>query len=294
MPGPRASIVIPTFNRSRMLRRAVDSALAQSVPCEVIVCDHGSTDDTPAVAAGYGDRIRYLRRERDHGPHFAWLDGVLAATSEMVHLNFDDDIVTPDYIARCLGMMADDVAFAFTQASVFDEDTGAVTGLLYEGVGPTGTHPVGRFMDYQIRSLVSPGAMLLRRTDVIDGLFVGRMPFESAAYRGVGPDWIIPALATLKRPRFAFIAEPLAKFSAHQGSITVDALADARRKRAIRAAYQSARFHYYLERLNGGWLGRALLLTGFHAHQLLGRARYGVRRLLQRSRKALTVSKPPA
>ena len=72
----RVSIVIPTFNRARLLPRAIDSSLAQTEPSEVIVCDHGSSDDTPAVAAAYGARIRYVRREQDQGPIVCWRDGV--------------------------------------------------------------------------------------------------------------------------------------------------------------------------------------------------------------------------
>ena len=85
------SIVIPTFNRAALLPRAIDSALAQTLPAEVIVCDHGSSDDTPTVAARYGDAIRYIRRERDQGPIVCWREGVESASGELVHFNFDDD-----------------------------------------------------------------------------------------------------------------------------------------------------------------------------------------------------------
>jgi glycosyltransferase involved in cell wall biosynthesis len=47
MTAPLVTIVIPTFNRSAMLRRCIESALAQTLACEVIVVDHGSKDDTP-------------------------------------------------------------------------------------------------------------------------------------------------------------------------------------------------------------------------------------------------------
>ena len=41
------SIIIPTFNRSKLLKECVDSLLAQTYPdIEIIVADDGSTDDT--------------------------------------------------------------------------------------------------------------------------------------------------------------------------------------------------------------------------------------------------------
>ena len=40
------SIVITTYNRLNLLQRAIESALAQTIPCEVIVVDDYSSDDT--------------------------------------------------------------------------------------------------------------------------------------------------------------------------------------------------------------------------------------------------------
>ena len=77
MTAPQVSIVIPTFNRARLLPRAIDSSLAQTVPCEVVVCDHGSSDDTPAVAGSYGERIRYIRRAEDRGPIVCWRERMI-------------------------------------------------------------------------------------------------------------------------------------------------------------------------------------------------------------------------
>jgi glycosyltransferase involved in cell wall biosynthesis len=59
---PTVSVVLPTFNRARLLRQAVDSVLRQTyADFELIVVDDGSSDDTGAVVAAIGDaRLRCL------------------------------------------------------------------------------------------------------------------------------------------------------------------------------------------------------------------------------------------
>jgi glycosyltransferase involved in cell wall biosynthesis len=63
--GPQASVVIPTYNRAGLLRRTLDSLVAQDCPAtdfEVIVVDDGSTDPTRAVVEQFSGRldVKYL------------------------------------------------------------------------------------------------------------------------------------------------------------------------------------------------------------------------------------------
>lgn len=255
MTAPLVTIVIPTFNRSAMLRRCIESVLAQTQPCEIIVVDHGSSDDTPVVAASFGDRIRYLRREVDHGVHFCWLDGVINAKGEFVHLNFDDDFLEPTYVEKCMALMSPDVALVFSMVALRDEETGRVDSELFGEFGETGVRSASAFMHKHVRGLVSPGATILRRQDILDALYVGKVPFARHEYRGVGPDWLMTAMATLRYPKFGFVAEPLAVFSHHAGSITVAAGADKEKKHALRRAYQESRRFYALL-----WLARTFRL----------------------------------
>jgi glycosyltransferase involved in cell wall biosynthesis len=57
------SVVITTYNRSALLRRALDSVLAQSFPAqEVVVVDDGGRDDSLAVVQSYTSalNIKYV------------------------------------------------------------------------------------------------------------------------------------------------------------------------------------------------------------------------------------------
>lgn len=60
---PRVSVVMPTYNRSAWLRRAMASVLAQTFhDFEFIIVDDCSADDTEKVVADFADeRVRYVR-----------------------------------------------------------------------------------------------------------------------------------------------------------------------------------------------------------------------------------------
>lgn len=241
------SIVIPTFNRAGMLPVAIESALNQTVPAEVIVVDHGSTDDTPKVAESYGDRILYIRRERDFGPHFCWLEGVLHAKGEFVHLQYDDDWIAPNFIEACLAVISPDTGFAFTGADVVD-GPGQPLKLrqFVEWLPETGIYPVEAVEKQILGSLISPGAALYRRQILLDALYQGRLPLQVNEYRGVGPDAFVTLLSLLRYPTVGFVKEPLAFFRAHEGSITIDAFASGEKTAKLRAAYAEVT-RYYLE-----------------------------------------------
>ena len=63
MTIPLLSVVIPTWNRARLVCEAVESALSQRIgQVEVIVVDDGSTDDTAnMLTRNFGSRIYLLR-----------------------------------------------------------------------------------------------------------------------------------------------------------------------------------------------------------------------------------------
>ena len=121
--NPKVTIVIPTFNRSELVQKAIESSLNQTYPCEIIVCDHGSTDNTPAVMKRYKNKILYIRKEKDLGPYFCWLDGILHANTDFIHLQFDDDWIDETYIERCMELMQDEVGLVIAEANVHWESS---------------------------------------------------------------------------------------------------------------------------------------------------------------------------
>lgn len=96
------SIVIATYNRLDLLKRAIASALNQTHPSEIIVVDNASTDGTEAYAKSLGDRITYCRNATNAQHAGAVNVGVQAATGDWVKFIDDDDYLAP----TCLEVMA--------------------------------------------------------------------------------------------------------------------------------------------------------------------------------------------
>ncbi|WP_417271137.1 glycosyltransferase family 2 protein [Celeribacter sp.] len=242
----KVSVVIPTFNRADMLPTAIDSALAQDFEnVEVIVVNHGSSDHTDEVAARYGDRIKYIKRDTDFGPHFCWLDGVMHATGDFVHLQFDDDWIETDFIKECMAVFTDTVGFAFSAAKVVDMGTGEIHQMSFDNWLPaTGVYPNKKLERRILRSLISPGAAVYRKQILLDALYQGRLPLATSDYHGVGPDCFVTLLSMLRYPEIGYVKEPLASFLLHDGSITIDAFQDRAKKKKLKRAYKEVKRYY--------------------------------------------------
>lgn len=92
------SIVITTYNRLELLKRAIDTALAQTIPCQVIVVDNASTDGTQEYVNSLGDRVLYHRNPTNTNHSGAVNAGVDQATGSWIKLVDDDDYLAPNCI----------------------------------------------------------------------------------------------------------------------------------------------------------------------------------------------------
>lgn len=88
------SVVIPVFNRSWQLRRALESLQGQSFKdFEVIVCDDGSTEDISGLIKGFEGVLKILLVQIPNwgGPAKPRNEGLKLATSEWVAFLDSDD-----------------------------------------------------------------------------------------------------------------------------------------------------------------------------------------------------------
>ena len=109
------AVVIPCHNYGKYLAECIESVLGQThAPDEILVVDDSSEDDTPTVAKAFADRgVRYL--------HGEWADvckarnaGALATSAPYLVFLDADDLLSADYVERCLMKMQDpSVAIAY-------------------------------------------------------------------------------------------------------------------------------------------------------------------------------------
>lgn len=96
---PQFSVVIPTYNRAKILHRSLESIFSQTYPpAEIIVVNDGSADDTREVLASYGERIQAINQP-NAGLSGARNAGIKAAHSEWIVFLDDDDELVPSRLA---------------------------------------------------------------------------------------------------------------------------------------------------------------------------------------------------
>lgn len=108
---PKVSVLVPTYNRARFLRDAIQSALAQTHQnIEVLVLDDASPDDTAEMVAEFaGDaRLAYIRHPENRGIVANWRAGIEAAHGDFFCLLHDDDTIEPSFVEALLAPLVQD------------------------------------------------------------------------------------------------------------------------------------------------------------------------------------------
>ncbi len=106
----KISVIIPTYNRARMVCECVQSVLAAAIEkMEVIVVDDCSPDDTgAAIRARFGvePRVKYIRNERNSFQAVSRNRGAAAAGGEYLFFLDDDNRVDPAVFTELLACFA--------------------------------------------------------------------------------------------------------------------------------------------------------------------------------------------
>ena len=93
----KVSVIIPAYNTEKYIGKAIDSALAQTLPeIEVIVVDDCSTDNTVEIVKGFTDpRLKLLLNSENMGAGGARNKAIQAAKGKWIAVLDSDDWYAP-------------------------------------------------------------------------------------------------------------------------------------------------------------------------------------------------------
>lgn len=156
---PRVSVVIPAFNRWRLLAEAIDSVLAQSYrDFELIVVDDGSTDATASELAKLASRLQFFVTER-RGVSAARNLGVSQSRGHYIAFLDSDDLWLNRKLERQTRFMDEHPEFHICQTDEIWIRNGV-------RVNPSAVHqkPSGDIFSRSLKlCLVSPSAVMMTK-----------------------------------------------------------------------------------------------------------------------------------
>jgi glycosyltransferase involved in cell wall biosynthesis len=221
---PLVSIIIPTFDRPRYLKEAIEAGLAQTYSnIEVLVFDNGMLDETQTVAenATHRDpRVRFQRNQRNLGMSANFNALAQAARGEFLVAIGDDDRLLPDFVRRLIEVMRPGLRVAFSNHYLID-----ATGKRLEPASREHTRHYGRDAipagvlenaDAAVwRQSIPLSASLLRTADVL------RLRFREDLNT---PDIEFFIRLAQEGAGFVFVPEYLMEYRVHSGAMTAGGL----------------------------------------------------------------------
>jgi len=203
----RISVIIPSYNHAGYLTEAIDSALGQTLPpCEVIVLDDGSIDETPAVVSAYEDRIRSIRHP-NRGVAATRNAGAELAQGELLAFLDADDVWLPRKLETQAALFTSDPELGLVHCGV-EEIDGSGNSLQKHVVGMAGRQ-------------VAPEMLLFRRPTILgggSGVMIPRRVFEEVGGFDIrlstSADWDLYYRIAVRYP-VGFTPEPLLQYRLH-------------------------------------------------------------------------------
>jgi hypothetical protein len=211
----RVAVGIPTYNRSALLRRAIESVLNQTYDdFQLIVSDNASTDDTAELVASFDDsRIVYSRSTENIGMTANFNRAIHLADADYVALLYDDDLFYPGFLEATIGVLAGhpSVGVVHTGFDIIDRDGEVIehAKMLVKTSGLVEVESGASFIERSMRQdwmICSPSALF--RAEALHS--VGCFPVEEEPL----PD--VPMLRRISlRWNIACVSKPLVAFRIH-------------------------------------------------------------------------------
>ncbi len=250
--APALSILLPTWNGARFLTEQIESIKAQSfTDWELIVCDDGSSDGTPALLeeqAQADPRIRLIPTSGNLGQKRRLRELLAVARAELIAVSDQDDVWQPDKLALLLAARGD-ADLCFGSSWLIDAAGRPLGRALLENFAPP-VRPDDRLI-YLFRPTVSAHAMIVRRRLLEGAGLIRARPF----------DWLLALEATFSG---GVVFEPAAKTMHRMHDANQMNGANIRRSARSRLVSVGRTWNHHAD-----VIGRRLMLVEFAEHLAL-------------------------
>lgn len=270
--APTISVCVPVYNGARYLAQTLESALAQVFDdYEILVCDDGSTDETPGICHAYRDpRLRYVRADERGGQAVNFNRCLAQARGRLVTFLHADDLYLPGLLAARVRALAEHPTAGFACGAISLIDAEGSTTSVSRPWPESRLFPAGGMLEPLLHGcVISSLGLVVRRERVV--------AFRTDLTWGHDWEWEL-RLAQDNGAHYA--AEALASYRVHAASGTADVLRRAENGRQERrildealARIPEARDRTRLGRSTLGALGRRHM---YFAEQALLAGRPGV------------------
>lgn len=215
---PDTSVVVPTYNRARLIRKTILSLLNQTLPpAQIIVVDDGSTDNTREVLREFAEKVEYVWQPNG-GDGSARNTGLRMAKCEYVAFLDSDDLWLPNKLEiQRHDLESTGYAWTFSDVSIFSEEDLDVKGLYSEKAPKPQCGFVGPKLLFG-NFIASPSPLIRRAVFDQVGEFAVREELDAHA------DWDM-WLRIAANHKLSYVPKVLAKYRVHAASKTKGATA---------------------------------------------------------------------
>jgi glycosyltransferase involved in cell wall biosynthesis len=225
------TVVMPSFNRSALITRALDSVRNQTaMPHEILVVDDGSTDDTVAQVDAWRERtgfpVRIEQLAKNGGVAAARNRAMQLATTRYISFLDSDDEHLPQTLERLVATLEGSpgavVAFGdATKVTPTKRTEHAMFGAKVDFsaiADPAGPPGQGRYRLRDAKATFLKASLIATCSACFvreDALAVGGMP---VGYR-MGSDWLF-WLRLTQRGDFVFVTDDVSLVHRHPDNLT--------------------------------------------------------------------------
>jgi glycosyltransferase involved in cell wall biosynthesis len=214
-PVPLVSVCVPTIGRTKFLAQTLDTLQAQTLAdFELVILDNASADE-PRLAIEErvrGEpRARILRVEQ-RIPMFANFNrGVSAARGKYLTFCHDDDLYTPDYLLKLVGMLEQSPSAGFAGSNYdFIDETSAITDRR-RMIRKSEVWPGRRYIDFLMKLAFNPIPM--------PGLVYRREALSAGFDESISIHWgdFVLLMRIAETRDIAMLADPVVRIRRHSG-----------------------------------------------------------------------------